>query len=423
MPLSLTKQKYQRSVLIFALLLLIRCSSASAVSVTDELEVSGFARVIAGYLDGGDDQDFNGYEDSISLQQETLFALQPTYKFSDDWSATGQFLAHTSDDRKSGTEWLYLSYRPNNALTIRGGKLRMPFFSYSDSLDVGYSYPWISPPNQVYRNYLFSTLKGISASYSFAAEDFAINAEGYYGYYKGDIQIAGTRVNVGGDIEDLRGLVLNLHSHNIGLRLSYHKGYNQTKIYSLLPMEQGLEQAGFSNSARSVSSHGDVTFVEAALSYDTLSSFYKTEWVHTKTEFQAAPELTGYYFSAGYIFGNWTVHGTYASNSYSDTSAETELQPIIDAGYDPLNNPLYELAAGYYLLFNFLPDGSMDTYTLGTRWDFAINMASKFEVSYLEETAPRSGFFATPSTGFYTDQNASKKFSAILYQLGWEWVF
>jgi hypothetical protein len=65
----------------------------------------------------------------------------------------------------------------------------------------------------------------------------------------------------------------------------------------------------------------------------------------------------------------------------------------------------------------------MDTYTLVARWDFDINMALKFDVSYLKETAPRSGFFALPASGFYTDNGTADKYSATLYQLGWEWVF
>ncbi|MAK90517.1 MAG: hypothetical protein CMI13_04685 [Oleibacter sp.] len=401
--------------------------SAGAVAITDDFEVAGFARIVGGYMDGAGGQDYNGYTDDVSLQQESLLALQPTFSFTDTLSVTGQFIAHSDDNRDSGTEWAYLSYRPSNAWHFRAGKLRMPFFSYSDSLDVGYSYPWISPPAQVYRNYLFSTFEGISGSYNYAGESFALNLENYYGYYDGPIRIAGTRVDVDGELNDLRGLVININSHNVGLRLSYHTGFNESIIYPLLPFEDALNQTGFPDSARSINSRGKVVFREAALTYDTLSTFYKAEWVHTTTEFQIAPALTGYYFTAGYIFGNWTLHGTYASNSYSNTHPQTELQDLLDSGALPPDSPqfaqLSELAGGYYLLFNSLPDGALDTYTLGLRWDFDINMALKADISYLNETSPRSGFFATPSTGFYTESNIEEKFQATLYQLGWEWIF
>ncbi|MAS24359.1 MAG: hypothetical protein CMI03_08670 [Oceanospirillaceae bacterium] len=401
--------------------------SAGAVAITDDFEVAGFARIVGGYL-SGTEREVGGYDDSLSLRQQTLFALQPTYTFSDEWSVTGQLLAHTSDDRDSGVEWLYLSYRPDNAWLFRAGKLRMPFFTYSDSIDVGYSYPWITVPAQVYGNYLFSTFNGVSGSYNFAGDNFAVNIEGYYGYFDGDVLIAGSKVDAAGRVDDLRGVVLNLNSNNIGVRLSYHRGYNDTRIGLLEPLADGLAQFDYTDSAQSLDSAGEVTFIQAALSYDTLSSFYKAEWVKTKSEFAAAPFLSGYYFSAGHTMADWTVHATYAASSYANPEVETELQPIVDAGpVDPATDPLgaarYGLAAGYYQLFNALPNGSMDSYTLGVRWDFTINQALKFDVTYFEETSPRSGFFATPSTGFYTEDNSGEKYSATLYQLGWEWVF
>tara|TARA_Y100000052_G_scaffold17876_1_gene17486 strand:+ start:534 stop:1760 length:1227 start_codon:yes stop_codon:yes gene_type:complete len=401
--------------------------SASALTVSDDFQIDGFARVIAGYLDGADDHYFNGYNDEVTLQQESLFALQPTYSFNDSVSFTGQFIARSDDDSDSGTEWFYLSYQPDSAWHFRAGKLRMPFFSYSDSLDVGYSYPWITPPSQIYRYYLFSTFKGVSGSYNVATQQLAINIEAYYGYYHGDIRYAGASFDVDGQIDNLRGLVLRLQKDNAGLRVSYHTGNNRSTLYELVGLERALREAGFDASARSVDSHGAVNYLEAALTYDTLSSFYKAEWVHTSSDFQAAPELTGYYLNAGYIFGDWTLHGTYSSYHYSDTSAETELQDLLNSGAVPDTSPAYaqlsNLSYGYNLLFSAVPDGSLDSYTIGLRWDFAVNMALKADVTYVEETAPRSGFFTDPSTILYTEGSVTKKYDAMLYQMGWEWIF
>ena len=76
--------------------------SASALTVSDDFQIDGFARVIAGYLDGADDHYFNGYNDEVTLQQESLFALQPTYSFNDSVSFTGQFIARSDDDSEIG---------------------------------------------------------------------------------------------------------------------------------------------------------------------------------------------------------------------------------------------------------------------------------------------------------------------------------
>jgi len=54
------------------------------------------------------------------------------------------------------------------------GKLRTPFFlTIAISKDVGYAYPWISPPQQVYMVFLFEVIEGASASYEIVEDSFS----------------------------------------------------------------------------------------------------------------------------------------------------------------------------------------------------------------------------------------------------------
>jgi len=181
---------------------------AQAQEITDNLEVSGFARVIGGYLDH-DDRRFEGYTDEVSFGEQSLVAVQPTYSFNDKLSVTSQLIGHTNSDRDSGVEWAYLSYQPNSAWHLRAGKLRTPFFIYSDSIDVGYSYPWVTAPIQIYDNYMFSTFNGASASYYQSGSEVALNLEAYYGYFKGDLFFEGSKVDLETEVEDLAGIVEN----------------------------------------------------------------------------------------------------------------------------------------------------------------------------------------------------------------------
>jgi len=404
------------SALILLWLLLPACQ---ALPAQEKLELSGFARLVGGYLDSQDKTEFSGYQDNISAQQQSLLALQPSYHVTPGLTLTGQFVAHSNSERHSGTEWLYLSYRAGQHWHIRAGKLRMPFFSYSDSIDIGYSYPWITAPAQVYNNYLFSTFNGISTSYRYAARSYALDLEGYYGYFDGDIFSAGSRVDVEARVNHLTGVVMSLSSHNLQLRLSYHQGQNDTELPELQPLQQGLIQAGYPQQASDFNSDGTIRILQAALSYDSLNTFYKAEWVKTRTELELTPKFTGYYLTAGVHTGDWSSHLTYAGSAYGKVTADPALQ---DASNDP-QHPLFLLANGYYQVFNSIPDGSMDSYTLGTRWNFTLNMAFKAEVSYLQENQPRSGFFAGGNSGLYDPDYDNQKRRATLYQLGWEWVF
>lgn len=127
--------------------------------LSERIHFSGFARLVGGYLDVDvEDVHYQGYNDSISFGQHSLFALQTDVELTETLSFTTQLLAHTSATRDSGVEWAYLSWRPSRNWNFKAGKLRTPFYLHSDTLDVGFSYPWIIPPQQVYAPYLFPDL-------------------------------------------------------------------------------------------------------------------------------------------------------------------------------------------------------------------------------------------------------------------------
>ena len=389
-----------------------------AMELTDNFEFSGFARIAAGYLDS-DDKYLDGYTNDISATQQSLIAIQPTYHFTDSLSLTSQLIAHSSEDRDSGVEWLYMSYRPSSAWHIRAGRLRMPFFYYSDSVDVGYSYPWMTPPLQVYNNYLFSTFDGVSASYFYSGPGFGLYLEGYYGNYEGDLYLAGGKIDVDAKLTDMTGLVMMLQRNNVALRLSYHSGFNRTTITQLEPLINTLRQYNFNDSADSLGSDGDVQTWQVSLSYDTPLSFYRAEWVHTRTPFDLASNFSGYYAMAGRNIQDWSVFLTLAGTEYKDVNPERELPP-------PSNPPateLDQLSAAYYSVFDRTPNGTINSISLGTRWDFRPQMALKAEIGYYEENSERSGYFDTPTSGSYLNGSDPEKERATLYQVGWEWIF
>ena len=414
-------KKRQRLTGIFfllAALLLSTAIPAAAMDVTDKFEFSGFARIAAGFLDHPD-RNLEGYSNDISATEQSLIAIQPTYHFTDSLSLTGQLLAHSNSERDSGVEWLYLSYRPDNAWHIRAGKLRMPFFYYSDSIDVGYSYPWITAPLQVYNNYLFTTFNGISTSYFYSGRGFGLYLEGYYGSYEGDLYYAGGKIDVDARLDDMAGIVAMLQRNNIALRLSYHTGYNRTTIPQLQPLISTLRQYGFNESADTLGSDGRVRTVQASLSYDTLNSFYRAEWVDTRTQFDLASNFSGYYVMAGRNIHDWSVFLTFAGTEYKDIRPAQELP----APNLPPQSQLDQLSLAYYSVFERTPNGTINSLSLGTRWDFRPQMALKAEIGYYEENAERSGYFSTPTSSEYLNGGSSSKESATLYQIGWEWIF
>lgn len=128
---------------------------------------SGFLTLAAGKVLGGDaEQDFNGYRaplyvadyaqagvyesGRISMRPDSRLGLQGMAQFGADTSITGQVVSRGAHGGKVNLEWLYGSHNLNDKLTLQLGRKRLPLFYYSETQDVGFSYPWAHLPPQPY---------------------------------------------------------------------------------------------------------------------------------------------------------------------------------------------------------------------------------------------------------------------------------
>jgi hypothetical protein len=59
------------------------------------------------------------------------------------------------------TQWAYASYHFNQDLELRLGKYKGPFYMISDYKNVGYAYPWVRPPLEVYSTNPIEALSGL----------------------------------------------------------------------------------------------------------------------------------------------------------------------------------------------------------------------------------------------------------------------
>ncbi|MGM0680095.1 MAG: hypothetical protein ACQESY_09550, partial [Pseudomonadota bacterium] len=66
-----------------------------------------------------------------------------------------------ADNYDIDTQWAYASYHFNNELELRMGKYKGPFYMVSDYKDVGYAYPWVRPPLEVYSTNPIEALSGL----------------------------------------------------------------------------------------------------------------------------------------------------------------------------------------------------------------------------------------------------------------------
>lgn len=128
---------------------------------------SGFLTLAAGKVIKGDAPgNFNDYRapafvtdyaqagvyenNGWSIKPDSRLGLQGTATFNPQFSLTGQVVSRGAQDGKANLEWAYGSYHINDQLTFQLGRKRLPLFYYSETQDVGFSYPWVHLPSGQY---------------------------------------------------------------------------------------------------------------------------------------------------------------------------------------------------------------------------------------------------------------------------------
>jgi hypothetical protein len=390
------------NVLAFAGILV--CSSP-VHAVDNEIEVSGFARVVAGYLDDKN-ADYLGYDNTISIDQQSLFGLQVEWPVSAKLSFTTQLLAHSSDTRDSGAEWLYLTYQANESLRIKLGKMRTPFFSYSEHLDVGYAYPWITPPQLDYS--IFTTYTGANASLSRLFDGLQLYLEAYYGNFSGDIYVADSIFNNAG-ADDLHGLIAKVSNNNLEFRVAWHQTTASTESPELTQFATQLAQLGYTRSAASLNTRGTLQVTQISIIKEALDYFARLEWLDSRSRQITNPDVQIYSASLGLYRDSLTHYLSYIYFRNAYPSPQNEI-------LDNVSPQLDALSAAYQNLFQQLPRDDLSKYVIGTRWDLQNNLALKAEIAFLVGRHGQRSLFSIKNDVEFDRQ-------ATLYQVSLEWVF
>lgn len=151
--------KFMNRALIIGALALF--SSFSFAEVT----LQGFASFVGGTTLDEKDTPYNGYENKIEFDKNSLYALQASSDMGDGLTVTGQLIARGSENYKPEFEWLYASYNLTPTLNLKAGRIRTPFYMFSEYLEVGYTYHWIRPPVELYAAQV-TNMDGISLLYN-----------------------------------------------------------------------------------------------------------------------------------------------------------------------------------------------------------------------------------------------------------------
>ncbi len=281
-----------------------------------EHRFNGFGTVGFTHLGGEDDGRSYGIQgqtnDSWRGDQLSKFGAQLSYGITDTLGVTVQGTAKAQQDEwKANLEWAYLSLQANEQLMLRAGRLRSPVYMYSESLDVGYSYPWLRLPDEVYSQVQVTNYEGIDAVYtvplSYGSVTFQIAGgqaknRDYYAYDEQfDI-----------DYGKLFGASVSLATNDFGtLRIGYVEADIKTDITGTvdatdigLGVNQPLSLLNLNKEKGKFTSIG--------YQYDNGTWISSNEWTSRLIENDGMEAIDSFYLMGGRRFGDFLPHVTYA---------------------------------------------------------------------------------------------------------------
>ncbi len=217
-------------------------------------------------------------------------------------------MSRGSDDLDLGVEWAYLQYQLTDSTSVNMGKLRLPLYIYSDSLDVGYSYHWLRTPQSVYR-VAFDNYTGVSVQHNAFVGDFIFNTQVIAGTVKDDVEAGGSELSQA-ELNNLIGFNASAIYNNLTMRIAYYQT-NDTNIHlqEIDTLLTSLEQIGAGDVASELEASEDkCSFAGIGFMYDNFNWFVGAEYTQLEVENSYIPKQRSSYITAGKRFENWSLH-------------------------------------------------------------------------------------------------------------------
>jgi len=332
----------------------------AADSIADSLRsifsLSGFGTL--GVVHSSDDQaDYvangmqpkgAGFTDSWSATPDSKLGIQVSAQFTDRLSAVVQAVSQYQADGtyKPDLEWANIKFQVTSEFDVRAGRIVLPTFMYSDSVNVGYALPYVRIPLEIYGELPVDNSDGVDGSYRFHVGDVTNSTQVYAGRFHSSTPHGGYY-----NLRDLYGIVDALEYEALTVHLSY-----QTLRYD-------LSVAGL------VLASDPQSLVNIGASYDPATWFVLGEWIRQVDD--AGGLYYSWYAMSGLRFGKFTPYADYARADRAHAGT-----------------------------FGGPPFLNQDTSTIGLRWDFISNFDCKLQFDHTKLHGGSNTFFINQQPGF-----------------------
>lgn len=322
-----------------------------------------------------------GRTDNWSRHVDTRLGGQLDYTFDAKWSAvlqvvTEQRLDYSYEPR---VEWANVKYQVTPELALRVGRIALPMFIAADYRKVGYAYPWVRTPMEVYGVLPLGSSDGADISWRWNGESMRSTTQVLYG--RTDTPLYdGARLRGHG----IAGLSQTVEQGDFSIRASVITARLSVSLFpELFEALDGFGAQGRDIARRLRVEDKRASAMSIGLNYDPGQWFVMGEAGRSKVDGYLGSTRSAY-LSSGWRHANLTPYAGYAR--------VWGRLPAGPASLTLAGLPLPYAAAGSVLNANLaammraVP--SQSTLSAGLRWDVASNLALKLQH---ERVTTRSG--------------------------------
>lgn len=276
-----------------------------------EYQINGFGTVGVTHMGGESDLDYGMQgqtNDGWRGDQLSKLAVQLRYGITDTLSVTGQLGTKPAQDSwEVGPGNLYLAWQANDNLTLRGGRLGTPIYMYSETLNVGFSYPWLRLPEEVYSLVQLTSHDGGDVLYNRSTDIGTLSFQVAGGqaikrdhYALDDMQEL--------DYRDVFATNVALSTDNFGtFRIGYAEADLQITVDETITNFFGAQQNVVFNELDAQKGK----FSSLGHQYDNGTWLSAAEAVKLTVERDDDAETNAFYIMGGRRFGDYLAHVTY----------------------------------------------------------------------------------------------------------------
>lgn len=313
-----------------------------------------------------------GGSESWSPDLDSRLGVQLDVKFNKKWSAVVQVITEQRYDAsyRPMVEWGNIKYQATPDLALRVGRIAIPIFLAADYRKVGYAYPWVRTPVEVYGGVPITNNDGADVVYRWRTGSVKHVTQAFFG--RTHLDLTDTTYLKASKIAGIT------HTAEYGattLRASAFTSVLDTNILRFLFDDfRKFGPRGIAIAEKYDVIDKRMEGVAIGVNYDPGQWFIMAEG-GVSDGHSYLGKSRGVFVSSGYRTGEFTPYLTY---SRTDALSPTKDPGLPTAGLPPA----LAYAAGalnYGLDLTLKTMASQTSVSAGVRWDFHPNMALKLQ--------------------------------------------